>query len=52
MSRDNNWMREKLALYQKEMDDLNDYTTILQNENIKLMKYLFECNNEELKTVK
>ena len=52
MSHDNEWMREKISIYQKEYAELENNSVNLEQENVKLIRYLFECNNDELDMVK
>jgi hypothetical protein len=52
MSHDNEWMKEKISIYRREFAALEEKSVQLEQENVKLIRYLFECNNEELDMVK
>jgi hypothetical protein len=52
MSHDNEWMKEKISIYRREFAALEEKSLKLEQENVKLIRYLFECNNEELDMVK
>jgi len=52
MSHDNEWMKEKINIYRREYAALEEKSLQLEQENVKLIRYLFECNNEELDMVK
>ena len=52
MSHDNEWMKEKISIYRRELAALEEKGVHLEQENVKLIRYLFECNNEELDMVK
>ena len=52
MSHDNEWMKEKISMYRREFGALEEKSVHLEQENVKLIRYLFECNNEELDMVK
>ncbi len=52
MSHDNEWMKEKISVYQKEYAELEKNSISLEQDNVKLIRYLFECNNDELDMVK
>ena len=52
MSHDNEWKKEKISIYRRELAALEEKSVHLEQENVKLIRYLFECNNEELDMVK
>lgn len=49
---DNNWMEEKIKQYLDMNIKLNNEANELEQENIKLMSQLLECNTSDLKIVK
>jgi hypothetical protein len=49
---DNNWMDEKIAQYLEMNKQLSEEANELEQENIKLMSQLLECNTSDLKIAK
>ncbi|CAF0728239.1 unnamed protein product [Brachionus calyciflorus] len=52
MSRENEWTKEKISVFSKELNVLQEYVADLEQENIKLMAYLFECNSQEVSIIR
>lgn len=39
-------------MFRNDLENLKKYVSDLEQENIQLMSYLFECNNQEVKFVR
>ena len=48
MSHDNEWMASKIVQYRQELEKLKKEANDLEEENVKLMNYLCDCNSQDL----